>query len=89
MHYHVIPAGNTNVAIASIRYDNYEDSVEAWVKMSTGMFGHLKEQMGSMEIEKAKRATDNGEGEMARVGTNSLCFYWTRCDRNCYSVTWN
>lgn len=90
-HYHVIAAVNTSTPVSSISYDSYEDSIESWVKLSTHFFGHLRDELGGMEIEKAKLATGNGTGtvEIARVGTNSLCFYWTLCEETCYSITWN
>lgn len=88
-HYHVIAAKDVTVAISSVRYESYEDSILAWVRLSTALFSQYEEQLGGLEIEKAKAATKNGDGFMARVGTNALCFYWGRCEDNCYSITWN
>lgn len=88
-HYHVIAAKNVNDAISSVLYESYEDSIEAWVKLSTNLFYAYREKLGGLEIEKAKAATNHGEGFMARVGTNTLCFYWMKCDDKCFSITWN
>jgi hypothetical protein len=88
-HYHVIAARDVDIAISSVVYDSYEDSVEAWVRLSTALFSEYKDQLGGLEIEKAKAATKDGKGFMARVGTSSLCFYWMKCDHRCYSITWN
>ena len=88
-HYHVIPAANLTMALASIKFESYEDSIEHWVRMSTTFFGHMGDKMGGLQIENAKAATGNGEGHMARAGSQALCFYWMRCDGNCMSVTWN
>lgn len=89
-HYHITAAYDVDEAISCAIYENYEDSIEAWVKLSTEFFEQFSQQLGGLEIEKAKAATGNGDGFMARVGTNTICFYWMRCDApNCYSITWN
>ena len=88
-HYHVITATNVDTAIASVKYDNYEDSLEQWVKLSTRFFGHIGKELGGLQIEHAKAATNNGAGYMARAGSQTLCFYWMRCEDACFSITWN
>lgn len=87
-HYHLITAVNLDQATASVVYDNYEDSVEAWVKLCTTLFTSVKED-GTLSIEHAKAATENGKGFMAVSGTKALCVYWMRCEDSCYSITWN
>lgn len=88
-HFHVVAAGNTSVSIASVRYENYEDSLKSWVNLSNMLFKNIEDDLGGLAIENARLATQNGEGKMARVGTNSLCFYWMRCEDECFSITWN
>ena len=89
IHFHVIAARFGSIAIASARYENYEDSIADWVKLSNYVFKDIEEEFGGLAIENAMDATDHGEGMMARVGTSALCFYWSRCDEEFYSVTWN
>lgn len=88
-HYHVVAAKDGAFAISSVQYENYEDSIAAWVGLSNHVFKYIESEDGALAVENAKEATEYGEGIMARVGTSTLCFYWTRCDEACYSITWN
>jgi len=74
--------------LASIVYDNYEDSIAAYVRLATELFGSIV-PVTDLSIENAQRATDYGKGAAALVGTDQLSFIWMKCEEGCRSGTWN
>lgn len=88
-HFHLIAATKSDISVASVVYDNYEDSVDSWVKLCTMLFSKADINTGALAIENALAATGHGKGVLAVSGTDALCIYWMRCEDSCYSVTWN
>lgn len=87
-HYHVCPVVDVYTPLASIRYDNYEDSVAALVALSNAFYAH-RNRRGTLAIEYAQSATGYGDGEAAFIGPPGLGVLWVRCDSDCISPTWN
>lgn len=87
-HYHVSTVVNMFTALASVRYDNYEDSLQAYVALSNTLYAH-RNRPGNLSIENARQATENGEGEAALIGPEILAVLWCRCETDCVSPTWN
>lgn len=88
MHYHVITAKNWTNALASIVFDNYEDSLLAYTTLSTELFANMNTD-GQLSLENAREATLNGEAHGAYCGNDSIAFFWMRCNERCSSGTWN
>lgn len=88
-HFHLIAATGQNNALASVRYEKYEDSIETFAKLANTLFKGLQANQDGLAIEHAKDATNNGEGFAAVVGTDTLCLYWIKCAGPCESGTWN
>lgn len=87
-HYHVIPAVEMVVPLASTTFENYEDSLETYVRLSTELFAHAL-PLGDLAIEHARDATGDGEALGSCVGNEALAIVWLRCDGDCASGTWN
>lgn len=87
-HFHLMIVRHT-YPVYVLRFDNYEDSLQTYVKFSTMFFSHLVSS-SALAIEKARAATGGGTGEGAIVGPPNCAIMWMRCDMNpCMSGTWN
>jgi hypothetical protein len=85
-HYHVLSAVGFTIPLISVKFDNYEDSLEAYVKLSTGFFSH-QFKGGDLAIENARASTMGGIGSL--TGGQNLAIVWLRCEGKCNSGTWN
>lgn len=88
-HYHLVMTRGGVFPMASVKYDNYEDSLVDYVGLSVRLFGHLQEHAGTLSVERAKQATCDGEAQGSFIGVPSMGLYWIRCEDVCISYTWN
>lgn len=87
-HFHVIPVVAMDIPLASLEFENYEDSLEAYVRLSTELYAKHSPK-GALAIENARAATYKDGAVGTWVGVKELSLVWLRCDSPCFSNTWN
>ena len=90
MHFHVISAKNGYRAISNVRFDDYDEGLLAYVRLTQQFFEDTVDEPSMLSLAYAKAATGWGDGHGAFVGTDQISLYFIPCDEpKCYSPTWN
>lgn len=87
-HFHVMMVSWPH-PLVSLPFDNYEDSLVTYVKLSNAFYGH-NVKSGQLSLENAKHSTMNGEADGSYMGAPTCGIFWVKCDLDpCMHGSWN
>lgn len=90
MHYHVMSTVGITTPVASLTFDNYEESMEMFVRLSNQLFSHLMEPDATSALQRAREAMEADDSMGSFSGTQAMGFVWQRCEEDqCLTATWN
>lgn len=89
-HYHVSTGPAGTITVSDVAYEDYEESLLAFVGLANSMFRELRGNDYDLTWEQAIEATKNGHAQGAYVGPHTLMLYWYRCDEKVHAISaWN